>query len=155
MRKSLRHGYLNCLTGRVVLACLLSALTSCALAAAPWQVKDFEIFIGNPHAWGRQVEFIADTGLDSVGEYFDEELHTELAKLENFLHSVAVEFEKMGFADPVASGHLKPVYRHPTGKKIRVYLTDVTSWNPSISLAGAGLAYYVGKCSKLEQYNTI
>lgn len=61
----------------------------------------------------------------------------------------------MGFADPVASGHLRPVYRHPTGKKIRVYLTDVTSWNPSISLAGAGLAYYVGKCSNLEQYNTI
>ncbi len=155
MNQSFSHGCLNCLARQLVLVCLLFALSSSTLVAAQWQVKEFEVFTGRPNAFGREAELIDSTFSTDALDFLDRDLQEELIKLEDFLHDVAVEYEKMGFADPVASGDLKPVYRHPTGKKIRVYLVDVTAWNKSITLESSGLAQYVDKCSKLGQYNAI
>lgn len=156
MNKSLRHGYLNCPTGQIVMACLLFALTSSTLAAAQWQVKDFEIFMGPPQPYGDYFEELHDFDLDTVREYIDASFQEETLKMEHFLHDVAVQYEQMGFADPVASGHLKPVYRQLTlNKKIRVYMTDITKWNSSLTRGNVALAYYVDKCSNMEQYNAL
>ena len=117
-------------------------------ANAEWLYHDFEVFVGDPHPHGSAAESVNDIGLDTLGEHFDQQFHEEIAKMEHFLHDVAVEYDRMGFPDPVAAGALGKVNEDwiGDGGAIRVYLLDISKFNTALSAQSRLAAAYLGRC---------
>ncbi len=126
----------------VYLVVLTLAVLASPAAKAAWQTTWFEVVVAPPNPSGRTAESVVDKVMGLAVN------QDEISKMESFLHDVAAEYEKMGFADPVASGHLVPVVEELLGdkKRVRIYLFDIAAWSAAYSAADVEPCLLHGWC---------
>jgi len=102
------------------LALLVLVTGSPAAQASKWTTTRFEVFAGAPSEKHRADNRTTLVEPDHPRGGVDDK---DKGELERFLHKVALEYESMGFADPIAAGLLEPLVRGDDGQPaIRVYL---------------------------------
>lgn len=102
------------------LALLVLVTGSPAAQASKWTTTRFEVFAGAPSEKHRADNRTTLVEPDHPRGGVDDK---DKVELERFLHKVALDYESMGFPDPIAAGLLEPLVRGDDGQPaIRVYL---------------------------------
>lgn len=133
---------------RILASGAVAGCMVCTPIQAAWRYHDFEIYAGTPHPGGIAFEEINDLGLDMASDALDSEFGDSVRKMQVFLHDAAVEYDRMGFPDPVAAGVLGPINTNWfENDAIRVYLLDLTKFNKVYADAeNPPLAVYANPC---------